>query len=364
MRQKFSTPQCVLAALAAMLVLAASPAGADEVVLKDQAPDRYTVQKGDTLWGISGKFLKDPWRWPEIWRMNREQIRNPHRIYPGDVIVLDRTDGQPRLSLAPATRVSPAIRVTPLDTEAIPSVPPGDIEPYLTWPLITGPAGLGDAAEIIAGRDQRENRGDGDVVYATGLDPKSGTIWRLYRPAAVLTSLDTGEVLGYEQQFLGTARVERFETVSTLRILSAREEILVGDRLVPSPPEQLLNYVPHPPDRPVNARIIQMNRDAAEAGRGWIVTLDKGTADGIDVGTVLAVYKSVAPIPDPRPSKSPDVLQSIRDQTKFFQPDRFVEVPDERVGLVFVFRVFERVSYAIVLNTTDPVLVGDYLRKP
>jgi hypothetical protein len=364
MRQKFSTPHCVLAALAAMLVLAAAPAAADEVVLKDQAPDRYTVQKGDTLWGISGKFLKDPWRWPEIWRMNREQIRNPHRIYPGDVVVLDRSDGQPRLTLAPATRLSPTIRVTPLDSEAIPSVPSGDIEPYLTWPLITGPGGLQDAAEIIAGRDPRENRGDGDVVYATGLDPKSGTIWRLYRPSAVLTSPDTGEVLGYEQTFLGTARAERFDTVSTLRIVSAREEILVGDRLVQAPPEQLVSYAPHPPDRPVNAQIIQLNRGAAEAGRGWIVTLDKGTADGMDVGTVLAVYKTVAPIPDPRPSKSPDILQSIKDQTKFFQPDRFVEVPDERVGLVFVFRVFDRVSYALVLNTTDPVLVGDYLRKP
>lgn len=366
MRQKFSIAKSVFAALAAMLVLAAAPARAADVVLKDQAPDRYTVQKGDTLWGISGKFLKDPWRWPEIWRMNREQIRNPHRIYPGDVVVLDRSsDGQPRLSIAqPTTRLSPTIRVTPLDSEAIPSVPSGDIEPYLTWPLITGPAGLDEAAEIIAGRDQRENRGDGDVVYATGLDPKSGTIWRLYRPSTVLASLDTGEVLGYEQQFLGTARVERFDTVSTLRILNARQEILVGDRLLPSPPEQVLSYAPHPPDRPVNAMIIQLNKDAAEAGRGWVITLDKGTADGIDVGTVLAVYKSVAPIPDPRPSKSPDVLQSIRDQTKFFQPDRFVEVPDERVGLVFVFRVFDRVSYGLVLNTTDPVLVGDYLRKP
>jgi hypothetical protein len=348
-----------------MLVLGAAGARAEELVINERGTDRYTVQKGDTLWGIAGKFLKEPWRWPEIWRLNQEQIRNPHRIYPGDVIVLDRADGQWRLSLAtPVTRLSPTVRVTPLDVEAIPSIPPGDIEPYLTWPLITGQSGLQDAAEIIAGRDERVVRGEGDTVYATGIDPNAGNLWRLYRPGRTLTSLDSGEVLGYEQRFLGTAKVERFDTVSTMRIIGAREEILVGDRLVPSPREQLLNYAPHSPDKPVNGRIIALGRDAAEVGRGWIVTIDRGVADGIDVGTVLAIYRVVAPIPDPRPSKEPDILIRFREQTKFFQPDRFVNVPDERTGLMFVFRVFERVSYAIILNTTDPVDVGDYVRKP
>ncbi len=129
------------------------------------------------------------------------------------------------MSVAQSTRVSPTVRVTPIDTEAIPSVPPGDIEPYLTFPLVTGPEGLANSAEIIAGRDQRVVRGDGDVIYATDIDPKGGTIWRLYRPGPTYTSPSTGEVLGYEQQFLGTARVERFDTVSTLRIIMAREEI-------------------------------------------------------------------------------------------------------------------------------------------
>jgi len=366
MRQEFSTPQSALAALAAMIVLGASPAFADDLVVKQQVADRYTVQKGDTLWGIASRYLKDPWRWPEIWRLNRDQIRNPHRIYPGDVIVLDKTaDGQWRLSVAETKRVSPTVRVTPIDTEAIPSVPPGDIEPYLTWPLVTGEEGLAAAAEIVAGRGgERVIRGDGDVVYATGIDAKGGTIWRLYRPGPTYTSPDTGEFLGYEQHYLGTARVERFADVSTLRIVMAREEIQIGDRLVPAPPEQVVNYAPHPPDRPINGQILRLGRDAAEAGRGWVVTIDKGAADGLDVGTVLAIYTVVDPIPDPRGPKGPWLIWRWLDPTTFYRPDAFVDVPDERIGLAFVFRVFDRVSYALVLNTTDPVEAGDYVRKP
>ena len=171
-------------------------------------------------------------------------------------------------------------------------------------------------------------------------------------------------MLGYEQLFLGTAKVERFDDVSTMRIVNASEEILVGDRLVPSPREQLFNYAPHAPDRPVDGHIIALDRDAAEVGRGWIVTIDKGAADGIDVGTVLAIYHVVPPILDPRPSKEPELAVIFSSPTKYIQPDRFLDIPDERLGLMFVFRVFDRVSYALVLNTTDPVVVGDYVRKP
>jgi hypothetical protein len=166
--------------------------------------------------------------------MNREQIRNPHLIYPGDVIVLDRApDGQMRLSLErPTTRLSPSVRVTPLDAEAIPSIPAGDIEPYLTRPLITGPEGLVGAAEIISGRDDRYSRGDGDVAYVVGIDPRAGDLWSIYRTGREFRSIDGDELLGVEQRYLGSAKVERFADVSTIRIATANEEILVGDRLV------------------------------------------------------------------------------------------------------------------------------------
>lgn len=372
MRQKFSIAKRLLAATAAVLVVAGAAVAADDVVVNPRAPERYTVQKGDTLWGIAGKFLKDPWRWPDIWRLNRDQIRNPHWIYPGDVVVLDRTggpgggpEGVPRLTIErPMVRLSPGVRVSPLASEAIPSIPSGDIEPYLTEPLITGPEGLANAAEIIAGKDKRVVRGQNDVVYVTGIDPGRGELWFIYRPGRTLASPQTGEVLGYEQRFLGTARIERFAEVSTARIAGAREEIQVGDRLVPAPREQILNYVPHPPQRSVSGQIIAAGPNSSEIGRGWVVTLDKGAHDGLDVGSVLAIYRVVAPIADPRPSKEPDRIVQLMEVTKFVQPDRFVQVPDERTGLVFVFRVFDRVAYGLVLNTTDPVDIGDWVRQP
>ena len=369
MRQKFSITTHLLAVAAAVLVLNAGASFAADVALAPSAPERYVVKKGDTLWSIAQKFLRDPWRWPDIWRMNRNELKNPHWIYPGDVIVLVRGSPAanpsqppqaPQLVLERASvRLSPTIRTTPLDADAIGSIPPGDIEPYLTRPLITGPEGLVNAAEIVAGRGERVIRGEGDVMYAAGVDPRAGDIWYIYRPGPKYVAWDNPDiVLGYEQQFLGSVKVERFGEVSTVRIARAREEILVGDRLIPAPPEVLVNYVPHAPDKPISGRIIRLATDSSEAGRGWIVTLDKGRNDGVDVGTVLAIDHIAPPTLDPRPSSRPDpVLRLLQDPA-------YLNMPAERIGLLFVFRVFDNVSFAILLNTTDPVTPGDYVRNP
>jgi hypothetical protein len=373
MRQKFSMTVLAVRLMVAMAIVGTTPLAAQELRVADNAPQSYTVQKGDTLWGISGKFLRDPWRWPDVWRLNREQIRNPHLIYPGDVVRLDYVDGQPRLTLAAAggagardtVRLSPSVRSTPLDREAIPTIPPGDIEPFLSRPMITGLDGLKGAAEIVAGRDRsRIVRGEGDRIYVVGVDTASGDLWHVYRPVGPVRSHNLKEQLGYEYRYLGAARVERFGEVSTLLVENATEEILLGDRLIPAPRETIVNYAPHAPARDVDGRIIATIRDTVEMARGSIVTIDKGGSDGVDVGTVLAVYRGVEPIPDPRPNTSEPVFVRFFDQTTLYVKPKTLDVPQERIGLLFVFRVFDRVAYAILLNTSDPVQVGDFVRRP
>jgi hypothetical protein len=370
MVQQFTTAKHLLAAVAAAGMLALSAAtGAQNpqnLQIADQAPSSYTVQKGDTLWGISGKFLKDPWRWPDIWRLNRDQIKNPHLIYPGDVVRLDYVDGLPQLSLTRnGVRVSPSTRASALDVDVIPSIPPGDLEPYLSKNLVTGPNGLADAAEVLSGRNsQRMVRGRGDVIYVAGLDPKGGDYWYIYRPGPAISTFDGNDVLGYESKFIGTARVEKFGELATVRIESADLEVLLGDRLLPAPRETVANYVPRAPDKAIDARILKVPYSNTETGRGYVVTLDKGAADGLQPGNVLAVYRSVEPIVDPRPSKQQSAILRFLDQTKVFTPAVLVSPADERTGLMFVFRTFDYVSYAVLLNTTDPVRPGDFARTP
>ena len=370
MVQQFTTARQLLAAVAAAGLLALSGvAGAQNpqnLQVVDKAPSSYTVQKGDTLWGISGKFLKDPWRWPDIWRMNRDQISNPHLIYPGDVVRLDYVNGQPQLSLTRnGVRVSPSTRATSLDVDVIPSIPPGDLEPYLSKNIVTGPNGLADTAEILSGRNaQRMVRGRGDVIYVAGLDPKGGDLWYIYRPGPPINTFDGNDILGYESKFIGTARVEKFGELATVRIETAEQEVLLGDRLIPAPRETVANYVPRAPDKAIDARILFVPYTNTETGRGSVITLDKGTLDGLQPGNVLAVYRNVEPIVDPRPSKQQSTILRFLDPTKTFTPAVLIAPADERTGLMFVFRTFDRVSFAVLLNTTDPVRPGDWGRTP
>jgi len=336
----------------------AMQATADEIQLQDNHPDRYVVVKGDTLWDISGKFLTQPWRWPELWNMNRAQIKNPDLIYPGDVMVLDNSGTSPQLRLiknakyAPGgktvVKLSPAIRIEARST-AIPAIPTADIQPFLSQPLVIEENGLDGAATIVALEEGRAAVGAGDVIYVDRLNPAISDLWQVFRRGAALIDPDTKVTLGYEAIYLGDGKVSAGGTPATVQLLNSSQEIIIGDKLLPMPRESNLNYVPHAPDKQINARIISVYGGAAisESGRNSIVSINKGQSDGLEAGHVLALYRHGASV------KSADA-----------EKDSTIKLPDERYGLAFVFRTFSRVSYALIINSSRAVHISDNAQTP
>jgi hypothetical protein len=336
--------------------------------LAPNAPDSHTVQPGDTLWGISSLFLKSAWRWPELWGMNLQQIRNPHLIYPGQVLVLEKLDGRATLKLANGAggvptntvRMSPRVRDELLGNGAIASIPLNLIGPFLTEAAVFETNELDTAPRIVATQEGRVMAGRGDTAYVRG-DLNGARDFRVFRRLVPLVDPVTKEVLGYEGRYVGTAEhVRNGDTVlasadagagavvpDTFRITTARLEALVGDRLSPVPQQELVAYVPHAPTGPVDGRIIALYGDGLRAGQNQVVSLNRGKRDGIERGHVLALWRAGAEAIDTT-------------------GDRKVEMrlPDERHGTLFVFRTFERVSYALIITVNDPVRAGDRFTQP
>ena len=340
--------------------LAAAPLmaqqGADAGLQKD-APDRYVVVPGDTLWSIAAKFLKDPWRWPEMWRMNQEELKNPHLIFPGDVIVLDRSGSKPKLEIAmgETVKLEPRIRIESIGQKAVPSIPPRVIEPFLSRPLVIEPDGLNNAPRIIAAQADRVYLGSGDVAYVKGIkDAKAGSLWQIYRPGKPLIDPESNKTLGYEATFLGDSKLTKAGDPATVEIFGAQQEIGVGDRLIPAAPLVLKNYAPHAPTASIKGRIIASNGGLRETGPQYVVTLNKGKNDGLEPGHVLALLRLGG-----------TAVEKIA-SSKWFRPDKVetTKLPDERYGLVFVFRTFDRVSYALVMSASRPVLIDDVVTTP
>lgn len=351
------------AALAAAPLMAQQRS--DVIRLLDNVPDRYVVVPGDTLWGIAGKFLKDPWRWPDIWKLNRDEIKNPHWIYPGDVIVLDRSGLQPELRMGDrargdrargdTVRLSPRVRSEDTGGQAVPSIPPSVIEPFLSRPLVIEPNGLDNAPRIIAAQADRVYLGSGDVAYVSGIkDARLDSLWQIYRPGDPLIDPDSQQTLGYEAVFLGDSRVTRTGDPATIQIFGAPQEIGKGDRLVAAPPLTLNNYAPHAPAASIKGRIIATRGGLRETGPQNVVILNKGSSDGLEPGHVLALLRLGRTNVERTPSR------------KWYGADKVesTKLPDERYGLVFVFRAFDRVSYALVMSASRTVLIGDVVTTP
>jgi hypothetical protein len=334
----------IISALAAILLSTTVFAQAAAPVIAADAPDRHIVVPGDTLWGIAGKFLKEPWRWPEVWRLNKEQIKNPHKIYPGDVIVLDRNAGT--LAMARPVKLEPKVYA---DSEraAIPSIPPKVIDPFLSQPLVIELGALEAAPRIVGTQEGRVMLGGGDHAFVTGIK-KDARNWHVYRQGAALKDPDNGDLLGYEAVYLGTAAQMQRGEPALIKIINSKLEIGRGDRLIEAERPPLVAYSPRKPETKVAARIMSVYGGVDTGGQYSVVTLNKGSKDGLQVGHVLALFRSGR------------VFEARTDQGE----KESVTLPDQRYGLLFVFRTFDRVAYALTMEAERPLSTGDSARNP
>jgi LysM repeat protein len=333
--------------------------------LAPNAPDQHVVQRGDTLWGISSLFLKSAWRWPELWGMNMEQVRNPHLIYPGQVLVLEKKDGRATLKFAQGdnatgtVRLSPRVRSELLDNGAIAAIPLNIIGPFLTEAAVFETNELETAPRIVATQEGRVMLSRGETAYVRG-ELGGARDFRLFRELKPLVDPISKEVLGYEGRYVGTAAyVKTGDTLlastakepvvvpDTFRITTSRLEVAVGDRLSPVPQQELVAYVPHAPSSPVEGHLIGLYGDGLRAGQNQVVSINRGKRDGIERGHVLALWRA-----------GRDAVDTTGDKKVAMR------LPDEKHGTLFVFRTFERVSYALILTVQEPVQAGDRFTQP
>jgi nucleoid-associated protein YgaU len=319
------------------------------------APSQYRVRKGDTLWGISSHFLRQPWRWPELWGMNRQQIRNPHLIYPGQVLYLIQRDGRAWLSTTPeaggVVRLSPTVRDGDAEANAIASIPASDIEPFLIRPLVVDQGTLDTSARIVALPEARVYMGRGDTAYARGIAADAvGSDWQAYKPVSPVRDPVTGKVLGYEAQYQGNVRLARgpegADAVSTVTVTQAVQEMGPGTLLMPQPAREAVRYVPHAPATAVSGAVAAVYGGVKYGGAKQVVVLNLGSAAGLEPGTVLAL------------SRTGGVVKDVTDK------NRNITLPNERYGLAFVFRVFPGLAYALVTDASNTVEVGDQVTSP
>lgn len=351
-----------------VLVVAQVPAFADEVQINPDSPDKYVVEKGDTLWAIAGKFLTQPWRWPEIWKGN-PQIADPNLIYPGDVVSLVYENGSPVLSVAGGARdrnvkLSPDIHTIERD-DAIPSIPIEAIREFLSRPLVLGEGEMESWPYIMASFDNHLVNGSGSRVYARGIKGGDGAERRytIYRKGPAYKDGADGRILGYEALYVGDAVVEAFGDPATMTITHSEREVLDGDRLVPLSREEIASdFIPRPPQTNVEGAIISVIDGLSQIGQYQVVVLDVGASNGVEVGNVLGVYQSGKVVTDDaalnwRETSTAEWLSLTRNHGEK------VPLPAEYAGVVMVFRTFPEVSYALVMQVTSALKLKDAVRN-
>jgi hypothetical protein len=319
------------------------------VELKDDAPQTYIVEKGDTLWRISGMYLSQPWLWPELWDAN-PQVDNPHLIYPGDELYLVWIDGQPRLRLRRGRNVKlqPNMRVDPLDL-AIPSIPLDEISAFLRRHRIMSAEELNDSAYVLAGAQDHLLSAPGDRIFARGYFPEGERAFGIYRAGADYRDPITDELLGYQAQEIGNGNLvsSSREEVQTLEVTRVTEEVRLADRLLPME-ERIIDATFHPraPEREiVDGFMIAVDGGVSQIGNMDIVVLNRGRREGVEIGQVMAIYQAGKLIEDRVAGGN-------------------VALPDVRAGLLMVFEAFDKASYAIVLKADWPLKVMDKVKNP
>ncbi|MGH8198445.1 MAG: LysM peptidoglycan-binding domain-containing protein [Steroidobacteraceae bacterium] len=347
------------AAIATLAIALAAPAGVatgqdqgidrSVIPMAPDAPDRYVVQPGDTLWDISAKFLTDPWYWPEIWHVN-PQVANPHLIYPGDELALTWVDGRPRVSIASGgpTRLSPRVREHPL-SEAIHAIPYDRIAAFMSRPAVLSKDQVEDAPYVAHARDHRLISSVGNDIYVRRLgDGSIGNRYSVYHVGDELKDPDDGDVLGYQGLYAAEADLHRLGNPVTMRVVDSARETLEGDILLPVETEAKMDFIPRAPGEKVDGRIMSVIDDRTVVADYDVVIINRGSRHGLEPGHVLTVWEAG---------------EEVRDTTEHRESPK-LQLPDERTGLAMVFKAYDRMSYGLMLQSDREVHVGDAVRSP
>jgi len=339
----FSSTAPTVEAPAAAEPVAATPTATAAPRIREDAPLRYVVKQGDTLWQIANRYLLDPWQWPEIWTVN-DKVRNPHLIYPGDVLKLSMLNGRPQLGLD-VERLRPQVRSLPLD-QAIPTIPLDAIRDFLRGPRLVTLEQMKSAPYLLAFVDAHLIGGEGHLIYVKNLPNEAIPGWALARTGQAYRDPDDGRILGYEATPIGTAEITEFGQPATARLTQTYREARVGDRLLPLEADAFqTDFFPHAPDRRINGRIIAAFDGLSQIGQFQIVAINRGSQHGLEPGHVLQILQGGARVADPYASGK-------------------VQLPDQPAGQMLVFKTTARLSYALVMSVTRPVHRLDKVETP